>query len=82
MSFELESMVDDVVGRAWALARQRTGRLAAITVSVPQGADTSLVAKALSSRLETVGLPEVEVEVLHSDRPPRLLALEFERWRA
>ena len=79
---ELSRMIDDLVGRAWSLARQRSGRLAALSVALPGPTQPQWITEELDRRLTEAGLPGVEIEVQYGAEAPKLLVVEFERWRA
>lgn len=82
MPLELSRMIDDLVGRAWSLARQRSGRLAALRVALPGTTEVDRAADVLAQRLAEAGLPDVEVEVEVNADSARILVVEFERWKA
>ena len=82
MPLELSAMIDDLVGRAWRLARQRSGRLAGLVVSLPWASHSEQLVEELDRRLTEAGLPNVEIEVRLGDGAPKLLVVEFERWKA
>lgn len=82
MPLELSRMIDDLVGRAWSLVRQRSGRLAALRVALPGTTEVDRAADVLAQRLAEAGLPDVEVEVEVNADSARILVVEFERWKA
>lgn len=82
MPLELSRMIDDLVGRAWSLARQRSGRMAAMRVALPGTTEVERVADVLRKRLAEAGLPGVDVEIEVSGDSARILVVEFERWKA
>ena len=82
MPLELSRMIDDLVGRAISLARQRSGRLAALAVALPGAIRPDRIVEELDRRLTDAGLPGVEIEVHSGAEAPKLLVVEFERWKA
>ena len=82
MPLELSRMIEDLVGRACSLARQRSGRLAALSVALPGGMQPEAIIAELDRRLTDAGLPGVEIEVHLGADTPKLLVVEFERWKA
>lgn len=69
--------VDTLVAAALRIARERSGRLVALSVALPPEHDPSELA-ALRGALHRVGLGEVSVEVVPGPHA-RLVAAEFER---
>lgn len=82
MPLENSRMLDELVGRAWSLARQRSGRLAAMSVAVPGKDEGGQLLQELQRRLTLAGLPGVEIEIQGGAKLAKLLVVEFEQWKA
>ncbi len=76
----LDSFVQDVVGCATQLTRQRGGRLVRMRLAVPSVVDVGLLLERLQQRLVSAGFPGVAIETV-ADPQPRVLTLEFKRWQ-
>jgi hypothetical protein len=61
-------------------AATRTGRLVALTVSVPQDfAQQEALVTALRADLAAAGTPDVDIRAVPEDGPPRMVSAEFAR---
>ena len=74
----LDSQID-ALGRAVSgLVRQRSGRLVAITVTLPSDVAAGDLKHLLTGRLALSGLDFVDITVLAQEGPVRLVSAEFE----
>lgn len=71
-----ERHIEDLLSGVVALARARGGRVVAITVATPPGAD---LGEDLRARLSPLGYPDVDVVTLTAEGPTRLLSVEYAR---
>lgn len=79
MPAPLANQVEDLVATVLALARVRTGRLVALTLSAPATLTTTELSSKVQEQLRRTGLGEVAVEVRQGGGPLRVVAAEFER---
>lgn len=71
--------LDEVVWRVHAYARQRSGRLAGISLRVPPGSAWDGFAELLSDRLVELGLDAGQVHQTRAGDRVVLVSMEFER---
>jgi len=79
MPAPLANQVEDLVATVLALARVRTGRLVALTLSTPATLASGELVTRVQEQLRRSGLGEVAVEVRNGGGPLRVVAAEFER---
>ncbi len=79
MPSPLANQVEDLVATVIALARVRTGRLVALTLSAPATLAPPELSSRVQEQLRRTGLGEVAVEVRQGGGPLRVVAAEFER---
>lgn len=79
MPAPIANQVEDLVATVIALARVRTGRLVALTLSTPATLSASELAPRVQDQLRRAGLGEIAVEVRRGGGPLRVVAAEFER---
>ncbi len=71
--------VDEVTRHVLGFLSRRPGRLAAVTVTVPESLSAEEVLEGLREALSSAGHPGVEVSARAAEGPLRLIAVEFER---
>lgn len=70
---------DSLAQSAATMARGRSGRLAALTITVPGGVAALEFARLVEERLGAAGLTGVDVSTHVGHGPPRVVRAEFER---
>lgn len=71
--------LDEVVWRVHAYARQRSGKLAGISLRVPAGTAWDGFGELLASRLGDLGLDASQVHQTRAGERVVLVSMEFER---
>ena len=75
----VRDLIDDLVLNIATLTRERQGHLAAVTVALPHDQPLRTMEAALHRRLSELGHADVELRLLPTTGPARVLALEFDR---
>lgn len=79
MSPAVQDQIGTLVKTVIALARERSGSLAAIEVTAPTGISLEQFVEELGRRLASAGLGAVEIAARPSEGPARVLLAEFDR---
>ena len=75
----LPQQAQEIVNAVRAHQRTRPGRLAAVTLGVPQSLPADALAVAVRDALAAAGEPEVEIAARPHGSGLRVLAVEFDR---
>lgn len=78
----LQQQVEDLVATIHAMERGRLGRLAAVTLAVPESMGAEPLAVAVRDALAASGTEDVEVAARGTSGALRVLSVEFSPTRA
>ncbi len=77
--YTVNEQVEQLERHIAGYAATRTGRLVALTLSLPASFPVKEIVALLKRRLARDGTPGVDIRTVAGEGPPRMLAAEFER---